>query len=157
MKIIIRNLFLFTCIALSMSLHAAAQLDKDSIMQFMGTMDKLAIEMNADAIAGYLSDDIKITMNISLQGQTQVLKPSKQEYLQMLKQGWAVAQNYSYKRENVKINIVEKGRKAVVTADVIESMTIQGQDITGKSTEEAVVELVNGKLLITAVSGKASM
>lgn len=156
MKKIICNLFVLACFTLSLNLHAA-QLDKNSIMQLMGKMDEMAASKNADAIAGYMSSDIKITMNISAQGQTQVLKPNKDQYLQMLKQGWAVAQNYSYKRDNVKINIVEKGKKAVVTADVIESMIVQGQNFTGNSTEEAVVELVNGKLLITSVTGNTSM
>jgi hypothetical protein len=73
----------------------------------------------------------------------------------MLKQGWAQYKKYKYSRSNVRIEI--RDNKAIVTADVRESMTIQGQNISGESKEEVTIELVDGIPLITEVTGYTTM
>jgi len=94
-------------------------------------------------------------MNITMEGQTQVMKPSKQEYITMLKQGWSAYENYTYSKSNVIIKIQEG--KAIVTANIKETMTVQGQNLSGESQEIVTIEIVNGNLLITNVVGYTAM
>jgi hypothetical protein len=133
----------------------AADLTRASVDALIAKVDTSANKLDAEGIAKTMSDNVEIVMNISAQGQNQVVKPSKQEYIDLLKQGWAATQNYKYTRTNMKVAL--NGNKAVVTADIKESMTIQGQTIAGTTKEETTIELVNNAPLITKIVGHTSM
>ncbi|MGH7480300.1 MAG: hypothetical protein ACREJ8_12050, partial [Candidatus Methylomirabilales bacterium] len=64
--------------------------------------------------------------------------------------------DYEYKKTNVKITLSGPAR-AVVTATVSETVTVQGQTIRSTSTETAVIELVGGKPMITSVVANVQM
>lgn len=133
----------------------AAELTEENITKLLDQVDIAAMNLDVNSVASTLSDDISITMNITMQGEEHVMSPSKQEYLAMLQQGWSMYKDYQYDRSNVTIKI--EGGKALVTADVKESMTIQGQNISAESQEEATVEVVNNALLITKIVGYSTM
>ncbi len=133
----------------------ASDLTEESVKSLLSKIDNAVANLNADEVSKALSDNVIITINITMQGQTQVMRPSKQEYIAMLEEGWSMYENYKYSKSNVKIKI--QGRKAFVSADVRESMTVQGQNIAGESKEEITIELINGKPLITNMVGYTSM
>ena len=133
----------------------AAELTKESVNQLLNTVEQAAKKHNSDAIGEVLADNVMITMNIEIQGQTQVAKVNKGQYLSMLEQGWAQVSNYDYSKSDVEIEL--DGDKAYITANVNESMTVQGHDVSTSSHEEAVVELVNGKVMVTNIVGYVSM
>ena len=133
----------------------ASDLTEESVKSVLSKIDNAVANLNANEVSKVLSDNVIITINITMQGQTQVMRPSKQEYIAMLEEGWAMYENYKYSKSNVKIKI--QGRKAFISADVRESMTVQGQNIAGESKEEITIELINGKPLITKVVGYTSM
>ena len=146
------------CLALGlllMTVSNAAELTEETAKQVISRVDNAVNELNSKAVGDALSDNVSITININMKGQKQVMKPSKQEYISMLEQGWAQYTNYKYNRSNAVVKII--GNKAFVTGDVSESMTVHGQNISGTSKEETTIELVNGQLLITEVIGYISM
>lgn len=63
--------------------------------------------------------------------------------------------DYKYSKSNVKVNI--QGQKTFVSADIKESMSIQGQNISGESKEQITLEFVNGSLLITDIIAYTTM
>lgn len=146
---------LLVCCFIAASVASAAGLTNKSVEAVLAQIDNAANTLDANAVASVMSDDVSITMNISMQGKSQVLKPSKQEYIAMLQQGWAMYQDYKYKRSNVKIDL--QGNKAVVSADVSESMTVQGQTLAGVSKETVTIEVINGKPMVTRIVGHTSM
>lgn len=154
MKNIFKALLLITGI-FSFGVTFAAELTEEKVNKLIAKVDNAAVSLDAIELAKLLSDNVSITMNISMQGKMQVMKPTKQQYLSMLQQGWSMYKNYKYSKSNVKIKI--EGNKALVTADVKESMTVQGQSISGESKEEITIELVSGKALITNVVGYTKM
>ncbi len=133
----------------------ASDLTEESVKSLLSKIDNAVANLNAAEVSKALSDNVIITINITMQGQTQVMRPSKQEYIAMLEEGWSMYENYKYRKSNVKIKI--QGSKAFVSADVRESMTVQGQNIAGESKEEITIELINGKPLITDMVGYTSM
>ncbi len=133
----------------------ASDLTEESVKSLLSKIDNAVANLNAAEVSKALSDNVIITINITMQGQTQVMRPSKQEYIAMLEEGWSMYENYKYRKSNVKIKI--QGSKAFVSADVRESMTVQGQNIAGESKEEITIELINGKPLITNMVGYTSM
>ena len=153
-----RNIARVLCLFLGLSLIAnsyATGLTEEAVKQLILRVDNAINEKNAKAIEAELSKNVSITINIDVNGQKQVMKPSKHEYVSMLEQAWEQYSNYKYNRSNMVIKITSN--KAVVTADVSESMTAQGQNISGSSKEEVIIELIEGKPLITAVTGYTSM
>ena len=102
-----------------------------------------------------MRDDVEIVMNMNIQGHRQVMTPSKAEYLEMLKQGWAIAEKYQYSRTNLKVDI--QADKAMVSATVNESMTVQGQTISARSKEKLVIELYQGRPLISKIVGNTNL
>ena len=146
------------CIVLSLAVVSTAyatELTEKTVRQVISKVDHAVNELSARAVAEQLSGSVSITINISIQGQKQVMTPSKQEYVSMLEQGWAQYTNYKCSRSNVVTKI--KHDKAYVSADIQESMTIHGQYLSGASKEEVIIELVNGKPLITEMVGYTSM
>lgn len=146
-------------IILLFSLHAtpayAQNITQQQIKTMLDAVSTAANQRDANAIASLLSDNVRIKILISFNGRQTLNTPNKQQYLVMLKQTWNSLQSYSYQRQNTTVYM--QGKSAKITADIIESMSHNGQSITTKAKEQAVIELVNGKLLITKVSIQAQM
>ena len=130
-------------------------LTEKSVRGLISQIDKAIASMNADQVGDALSDNVSITLNISTGGQKSVLRPSKHEYLTLVKEGWSQSTNYKYNSTNQKISLT--GNKALITADIYESMTVQGQTISVTSKEEVTVELINGNPRITKIVGFTRM
>ena len=154
MKKLINLPVLFICLFFS-TFSFSADITEADVKGLIAELDAAIVNQDANRIGKLLSDDIKITMNIKAQGQTQVLKPSKRDYIQMTKEGWAVSSNYKYKRLKLNINI--RDNVAYATATIIESMTIAGQKIGGQTKEMATIKMINGKPLVTKLVGHTKM
>lgn len=154
MKRISSLILVILCSFLPISV-TAADLTEAQVNHVIENVDNAINALDADRLANAFSSNVKISMTLHIQGQKQVLQFSKPEYIEMLKQGWQHHTNYQYKRSNLKIQI--QGNKAAVSADITESMDINGQKLSGKSKEEVSIELIDGKPLITHVVGVVNM
>ncbi|MDH5570429.1 MAG: hypothetical protein OEY89_01610 [Gammaproteobacteria bacterium] len=155
MKATVSIFFFLTLLSFSAFTHAET-VNEASVNKFMNTIDQATADKDANAVINYMSNDVEIIMNINTGGQKQVINPSRDKYLEMLKQGWAVYKNYEYSRTNTKITIASP-RKAFVSSDINESMVINEQIIKGHSKEKMVLELVNDRILITKITTYISM
>lgn len=154
MKRILKMSIIFISIFISATTFSA-ELTRDLVNGLIAELDAAIVKQDAYRIGKLLSDDIEIKMNIISQGQTQVLRPSKREYIQMSKEGWAASSDYKYKRLKLNINI--RDNVAYATATIVESMTIAGQKISGQTKEMATIKMINGKPLITKLVGHIKM
>ncbi|PVZ72144.1 nuclear transport factor 2 family protein [Pelagibaculum spongiae] len=134
---------------------SAAELNEVDINKMMDGMDQAVASLDANSIAQVLSDDVSITLNVEMQGQKQTIEMNKQEYVATIQQAQALYKNYKYARSNVQIKI--NAGKATVTADVKESMTVQGMEMNTTTKETATMELKNGQILITKLVGYSSL
>ena len=138
-------LFTLTCIV------DAKSITEQDVHELIQSVDTAIEARDAEAIGAVLGDDVDITLNINIEGQKQVLKPGKQEYLQMLRDNWKLGTNYTYLRSNIKIRLLDS--KALVAADIFESISMQGHKISSDSKEEILVEWIQGKARITQMTG----
>ena len=127
----------------------AAGLTQAEVETYLAKMDKAVQQRNVRAVSELMSDQADVVINLTLQGQSQVLSMTKEQYIEMLGQGWSAASDYSYQTSGVVIKI--NGDHALIFSQVHEKMTIQGQVISTSSKEEARVERVGGKLLATRI------
>jgi len=131
-----------------------AELTEVAVLQLIASVDRAIVARDVDGVGAALSEDINITVNSSISGQLQRVSLTKAEYLRFLQQAWSAATDYRYRRSNQKILL--RGDRAVVTADVWESMTMDGRAYVTNTQETTTVEVVGGKLLATAISAISS-
>jgi len=134
----------------------AQQLDEQTVLKLVSDMDYAISKRDASTLARFLSDNLTVVANVRSSGQDQKLTMNKSSYIESVSQGWAVATDYEYKRTNTKITLSGPA-KAVVTATISETVTVQGQTIRSTSTETAVIEIVGGKPMITSVVANVQM
>ena len=134
----------------------AQQLDEQVVLKLVADFDQAIARQDPDGLAGFLSDKIGIVANVRASGRSQSLSMNKSTYVETLRKGWAIATNYSYRRENVSVTLSGPDR-AIVTATVIESMIAHGQTIRSTASETTVIELEAGKPVITSIVADVDM
>jgi ketosteroid isomerase-like protein len=131
-------------------LASSAELTEAAVRQLIASVDQAIATRDVAGVGSAMSEDIIITVHSSVSGQVVRASLAKSEYLQFLQQAWAAATDYRYQRSNQKI--VMQGEHAVVTADVWESMTVDGRAFVTNSRETTTVALVRGKPLAVAIN-----
>lgn len=142
----LKNYFLFVFLLLSANVYAA-ELTNENVNILLSKADVAVSNLDADGVANVLSDNVILIMNIKTKGQTQVLTPSKQEFILMLKLGWLSIENFRYSKTNEVIQ--SDGDKVIVTANINGTMTVHGQNNYLDANVEATIEIVNRDILIT--------
>ena len=133
----------------------AQNITQDEVNKYVSALDDAIRARNAAALGGFISDSASFVMTISAGGQTQTMRLGKREYLGLLNDTWSVATNYQYRRSNTKIALA--GNKAKVSADIAESVVMDGRTISTRSSETVTLERVNGKLQLTGAVTNSSM
>ena len=137
----IKNIVLVLFIWCLFSVNTYADTDKDvQVHAMLIEMDKAIEEQDVDTIAKYLDDDIHIVLTVTMGGDDQVFHFSKDEYLKILEDGWAVTEEYTYTRDKVTIEYIGDGKKAVVTASVYELSVVAGRPMAALSHEKSLIE-----------------
>lgn len=119
-------------------------------------VDRAGQARDVDAIAGALAEGARISITL-LAGSTVVDRFSydKRTYLAALRDGWAQASDYSYRRANQRI--VVSGAVATATADVFEHASVPGVVMRTQTRETVTLERVGGSVVITRIVGDASV
>lgn len=149
MKAMIRFSLMALAVAASTASYAA-DVSEASVMAFIAQIDKAILARDPEAVERLVSSNVDISGTLTTSGVKQAFRMNKAQYLEGLKATWAQADEYSYERKNVKVQV--SGGRATITATVIERMRVGGNHITSNSNESAVVESVNGSLQLTKVT-----
>ena len=142
-------------IVLLVGTHAHAQvLDESSIRAFLARFDAAITSHDLDAIERNLAPHVVLSGTAYNEGQLVSFRFNKQQYLTVLAGIWAAATKHTYERTNERISI--SGGQATITADVTESLVLQGERVDTKARERATIENIDGTLLITQVVANQS-
>jgi ketosteroid isomerase-like protein len=125
----------------------------DRIRSIISSVDTATRQRNVDGIVIHFAPDCVITLNIPGPTGRQIIRMNVQEYRTNLQQGFSAATEYTYHREELKIEIAPGGKRARVTDQVVEVITINRQTIKSVTQETAIFELRAGKILITSLEG----
>lgn len=131
------------------SLLLAQELNESALMAFTAKIDAASASRDIDTVVDHIAEHAVISGTANVQGQMRALRMNKAQYRQMLTLTWSAASSYTYERTNEKISI--DGDQAIVTADVAETMVIQGQEIRTRTRERATVKSIDGKLMLTGL------
>ena len=141
-----KNYFFVILLLLSANVFAA-ELTKENVSILLSKADAAVSNLDADGVANVLSDNVILIVSIKTKEQTQVLTLSKQEFILMLKFGWLSVESFKHSRTNEVIK--RDGDKMIVTADVLGTMTVNGQNNNLDAKVEATIESINKNILIT--------
>src|SRR3989304_4030404 len=125
----------------------------DRIRSIISSVDTATRQRNVDGIVIHFAPDCVITVNLPGPTGRQIIRMNVQEYRADLQQGFSAATEYPYHREELKIEIAPGGKRARVTDQVVEVITINRQTIKSVTQETAIFELRAGKILITSLEG----
>ena len=112
---------------------------------FGAKMDAAAQRCDVEAVISRIAELAVISGSGSAQGD--MFRMNKAQYRELLTVSCASGRQWSSVRTNEKISV--EGDQAIVTADVAETITLDGQQATSNVRERATVELIDGKLMLT--------
>ena len=146
MQQIVRGCGLVAILACSSPL-LAEDLTVSALKAFTARVDDATARCDVDTVVGHVAELAMITLNQNDNGGMRILRMNKSKYREFLTIVCSGISDYRYARTNEKISI--DGDQAIITADITETMVIQGREITAKTREKATVESIDGKLMLT--------
>ena len=142
----ITRAFIFAS-ALTGSLPLLAEdLVAGDLKAFTARMDAARARCDIDAVVERISPLATISGTGLAQGDSRMYRMNKASYGQLMKLLCDESLSYKYTRTGEHISI--DGDQATITSDVAESFVSQGQNIVTKVRDKAVIELIDGKLML---------
>ena len=129
---------------LSTSPTLAEELAVSDIKAFGAQMDAAAQRCEVDKVLSRIAELAVISGTGAAQGG--VFRMNKAQYGELLRVSCASGRQWSSVRTNEKVSIEDD--QAIVTADVAETITLEGRQATSHLRERATVELIDGKLML---------
>ena len=140
-------------VLLSLPAQAADRITDEQIQQVINVTDAAAMNRDVAGIGEYLSDSFEKTIEFVYKKWMAKVRLHKDEYLELIDEGWVNFGEYDYQREDTEIYIMPDGLSGLSHSTVTENMVQDGEKITSKFREYATYELENGRPVITRVSG----
>lgn len=144
-------------ILLSLSLILPVQADERiteaMVLQVIDTTDAAAMNRDTAGISEYLGDEFEKVIEFVYKKWMAKVRLDKQQYLQLIEEGWTDIAAYSYQRDDTEIHVTADGLSAESYSTVTENMVRDSQQMTSRVREYATYEQENGKLVITEISG----
>jgi hypothetical protein len=125
----------------------AQDFSETGLKAFTAKIDAAVARCDIDTIIDHIAELAIMSGTAYPQGQMRMFRMNKTQYRQMLTATCGAATSYRYQRTNEKISI--EGDQATITADVAETMVIDGREVSTKARERATVENIDGKLMLT--------
>jgi hypothetical protein len=126
---------------------------ENDVITIMNEVGKATLAKDLDGVINHLAPFVVI--NVSMMGPEdptfipQQIQMTRDQYKEELKKVFSKLTLHEYKRENDKITINDDKRSAITETDVIEVMVIEGKEARTTTHERAVLEIIDGKLLVT--------
>ena len=140
-------------ILLSLPAQAADRITSEQIQQVINATDAAAMNRDAGGISEYLSDSFKKILEFRYKKWMAKVTVRKDQYLELIGEGWESSGAYDYQRDDTKIHIMPDGLSGLSYSTITEHLVQDGEEMISKFREYATYELENGRPVITQVSG----
>jgi hypothetical protein len=138
---------------LSLPVQAADRITSEQIQQVINATDAAAMNRDAAGISEYLSDSFKKILEFRYKKWMAKVTVRKDQYLELIDEGWERSGVYDYQRDDTKIHIMPDGLSGLSYSTITEHLVQDGEEMISKFREYATYELENGSPVITQVSG----
>jgi hypothetical protein len=140
-------------IILSLPAHAVDRITDEQIQQVINATDTAAMNRDSAGIGEYLSDSFRRIIEFRHKKWMAKVKLRKDQYLEIIDEGWANSGEYDYQRDDIEIHISPDGLSGLSHSTVTEHVVQDGEEMTSKFREYATYAVENGRPVITRVSG----
>jgi len=140
-------------VVLSLPAQAAERITNEQIRQVINATDTAAMNRDTAGIGEYLSDSFEKTIEFIYKKWMAKVRLDKDDYLEMIEEGWTNIGAYDYQRTDTEIHISADGLSGLSHSTITENIIQDGEKLTSKFREYATYELENGRPVITRVSG----
>jgi hypothetical protein len=130
---------------------------ENDVLEIIEAVETATQEKDIDNIIKRMSSSVEINISLDTIFGPQKQRWSREQYQKETEKGWAMASSYEYKRENDKVKISDDGQSAVVEADIIETMVVQGNRMRSTTHEKVTIEIIDGQLLVTHLDAVVRM
>jgi hypothetical protein len=129
----------------------ADQISEGQVQALVDGMDAATARHDVTAILGYLASDAVWEVEYRLPQGLQFMRLNKDEYAARLRDRAPLKTAYPPERENTRILVAPGARYAELTTTLRETIWIKGEPLSGVTRSKSMVEMRDGRPLITLV------
>jgi len=150
------NLFAYSRVTdivelVAFEIFTVSKITADQVRQVIKAADLAAENRDADGIGIYLSKSFFKYIDVPTVNPPVTARIDRDQYLEMIKQGWKTVEDYRYQRKDVVINVTLDGASAESNSTIVETVSMNGQDMVSKVREYARYRMEYGKPVITRI------
>jgi len=150
------NLFTYTRVAelvevIASDVFAISNITADQVRQVIAAVDLAAENRDANGIGIYLGKAFFKYIDVPAANSPVTARVDRQQYLEMIQQGWKTIKDYSYQRKDIVIHVAPDGTSAESNSTVIEIVSMDGKDMVSKVREYARYTIERGKPVIVRI------
>jgi hypothetical protein len=124
---------------------------ENDVLEVIDEVRKATLAKDIDGVIKHLAPFVIINLSMETPVGMQMTQMSRDQYKEELQKVYSKVTHHEYQCENVKITINDDSRSAIVETDIIERLLMDGQDVRTKTHEKTVIEIIDGRLLVTSL------
>ena len=132
--------------------HAVAQdITRAMILQVIEATDEAAVRQDTAAIGEYLASGFYKFIDVPEADPPVTIRLDKEQYLELIEQGWDSISEYRYERSDIIINISKDGEMGESNSTILETHIVDGKEMISKVREYATYQMEDGKPVIIMI------
>jgi len=124
---------------------------ENDITAMIDDVERATRDKDSDGVIKHMAPFVIINVSMETPAGMQRIQMSRDQYKELLQKVFSKASLHEYRYENARITISDDRRSAVVETDIIEHIIMEGKETNTTTHEKTVVEIINGKLLVTSL------
>ncbi len=128
-----------------------SKITADQVRQVIAGADLAAENRDVDGIGNYLSKNFFKYIDVPTVNPPVTARIDREQYLEMLKQGWKTVEDYRYQRKDVVINVAADGASAESNSTIVETVSTKERNMVSKVREYARYRVEHGKPVIIRI------
>lgn len=129
------------------------KITESDIKTVLYEVEKATVARDIDGVIRHLAPFAVITLSLQTPDGLKGTQISRDQYRAELEKAYAQTVQYEYRRENTIIKIRDDGKEATVETDIREHIVLRDREMRTITREKAVLEIIDGKLLVTVLDG----
>ena len=149
----ITQCFTILTLLFSCTLPASELVSEAQIRSVMAATDAAATKRDVERLGQYLSENFARYIELPMDKWDAAFRLDKDKYLDMVRRGWQVADDYSYERTDTVVYLSSDRLGGKSNSTVTEITVVNGKKFISKFREYASYAMENGRLVITTIEG----
>ena len=139
------------------TLFPGDDLAEAQVTSLLAELDQAANSRDADGLVQHVAPDARMTVVVQFSGTKQELTMTREQYRTSLRQSFAMAQEYQWRRMDTELRLAPDGRKAVARLQGTESITTNGRRLVFALEKELTFSLQGPRPLIVSMRALETM